>query len=626
MSRKEKPKRPIKRSHNMNIHKKMVLSVSLTIFIITSLFAVITYFTARKNIQSISNNLQESSGKYIASLAEEKIHNYISGIESISNLNTITNPEVGWKTKVDVLLHEKDRLDYIDFGIADTHGNLTLLNGEVINVSSNEYFQKAIKGETYLSKPFTKLEDNAMELIAISTPLVHLDETVGVLVGFQSSDNFKKNIQNVGLEHNREVRIVSLDENIPDVSPLKYENWAVQIIPEKVSVKNLRGLGLKLFGLALLSLIAGFILAIFMMDWTTKPLIDMLCTMTTIARLDFSKNINRKYLRRSDQIGQIGRACQDTLNNLRNFITKISKSANRVANASNELAFVSNLTAVSTTSFAQSAAGIVDHRKTQIQKILSSIASIKEISSKMEHISKHSIEINELSQDICNKTHFTEKEFEKYMDQIENVASYIMHLEKILTSFNDNSTEMETLAKSMEDIVNQANSVTLNVAIEAAKVDEHGKGLASVTEEFSKLGEQTDVSIEELYNLINKNKELINNAYEVIEYHKNFVANGHAQINNTKNTSYEVINLIDKVSTEIHNMTIAVTYIAEETLDIVNSATSVQDMHVEIVDKAEDVSTVSSEQTISIEEISMASKTLAKSADNLQKLISCVKL
>lgn len=374
MSRKEKSKRPIKRSHNMNIHKKMVLSVSLTIFIITSLFGIITYFTAKKNIQSVSDDLQQNNTKYITSLAEERIHSHISSLETIGSLNIITNPEVGWKTKIDILIHEKDRLDYIDFGIADIHGNLTLLNGEVINVSNNEYFQKAIEGETFLSRPFTKLEDKTIELVAISTPLVHSDEIMGVLVGFQSSDKFKKSIQKIGLEHSREIKLVSQDQSIPEVSPLKYSNWAVQILPEKGLVTNLRGFGLKLFVLALISLVVGFILSIFMVDWTTKPLIDILCTMTTIAKLDFSKNVNRKYLRRRDQIGQIGRACQDALSNLRSFVSKISKSTNRVANASNELAFVSNLTAVSTTSFAQSAAGIVDHRKMQMHKILNSIS------------------------------------------------------------------------------------------------------------------------------------------------------------------------------------------------------------------------------------------------------------
>lgn len=262
----------------------------------------------------------------------------------------------------------------------------------------------------------------------------------------------------------------------------------------------------------------------------------------------------------------------------------------------------------------------------QMHKILNSISSIREVSSKMNHISQHSIEINELSQDICTKTHLTEGEFKKYATHVEHIASYIVHANEICSDFKNNSEEMEMLTKTMQDIVNQANSVTLNAAIEAARVDEHGKGFAIVAEEFAKLGGQTHVSIEKLGKLIDKNKELINNTYEIIEYNKGFISDSRKKINNTQDMSYEVIELMDKISTEIHNLTIAITYIAEETLDIVNSATSIEDIHVEITHKAEDVSTVSSEQTISIEEISAASKTLARSADNLQKLISCVKL
>src|SRR5699024_10859685 len=200
-----------------------------------------------------------------------------------------------------ILLHEKDNLDYIDLGIADTHGNLTLSNGEVVNILNNEYFQKSIEGETFISKPFVNPGDQTAELVALSTPLVHADETVGILVGFQSSNEFKKNIESVGLGLGKEVHLLSSDDATTETSPLKYTNWNIRILPEEISLGNLQGFVINFFAFIVLSLIIGFIVSNFIISWTIEPLIDMIKTMTSIANLDFSKNINRKYLRRKDQ-------------------------------------------------------------------------------------------------------------------------------------------------------------------------------------------------------------------------------------------------------------------------------------------------------------------------------------
>lgn len=626
MSKKEKTRQPKKISHPMSLHKKMVLFVSLTIFIITSCFGVFAYFSAKKHIEAKVEELHKNNTKHIITLVEEKIHNYTSSLEAISKLNIITNPEVGWNNKASILLHEKEKLDYVNIGIADSHGNLTLLNGEVINISNNEYYQKSIKGNTFISRPFTKLEEETTELVAIATPLIHNDETVGILVGFQDSNKFRENIQNIGLNHGKEIHLINRDEDINESTPLKYDNWNIHIRSEEVSVGSLRSFGLKLSGLIIIFSIIGFIVSLYIISWNTEPLINMINTMTSVANLDFSKNINRKYLRRKDQIGQLAQNCQDILSNLRTFVSKILKSSNRIANSANELAFVSNLTAVSTTSFAQSAAGIFDNRKTEMETMLGCLFTIKDISSKMNNISEHSMEINRLSQEVYKKAYSSEQEFNEYKRLIENMDFHIKHGNEICTKLERNSKKMENLMKTIENTIDKINSISLNAAIEASKVENGDTGFTVIAEELDKLSDETDISTKNLYNLIKENKKLINNVYELIKHQQQFIHNSKERIKSTKDISNEVTSLIDSISAEIHNMTIDISYITEETLDIVDSAANIEDIQKETAYKEEDVSAITSEQTVSIEEIYTASKDLARSADNLQKLIACIKV
>jgi len=111
-----------------------------------------------------------------------KIEKVKSLLLDLGKIEGLTRME---RSEVDKLLKEKqDMLDYLELVALINHKGILQAAGtnvEYLDCSAREYFQKAISGETFVSKEYISILTKNYN-ITVSTPVYEDDKIVGILM------------------------------------------------------------------------------------------------------------------------------------------------------------------------------------------------------------------------------------------------------------------------------------------------------------------------------------------------------------------------------------------------------------------------------------------------------------
>src|SRR5699024_8559874 len=85
----------------------------------------------------------------------------------------------------------------------------------------------------------------------------------------------------------------------------------------------------------------------------------------------------------------------------------------------------------------------------------------------------------------------------------ERVNGAMEQTEKVIDGLESSVQSVQSIIGIIKNISEQTNLLALNASIEAVRAGEHGKGFSVVAEEVRKLAEQSRVSTEQVYEIIN---------------------------------------------------------------------------------------------------------------------------
>ena len=170
-----------KMEENMKIKsiKAKILSIVLAILFlslgtVSSIFSILSI----KNTENTLYKVMEETVETGALAIENRLLATKSAINEIGSIARLSNPEVSKKEKMDILATKVERYKLLVLDVSDSNGK-TLTNG---NIAGTEPFEKAIKGETYISSPVL---DGSRQVIIVTAPLwksgLYNKEIVGVV-------------------------------------------------------------------------------------------------------------------------------------------------------------------------------------------------------------------------------------------------------------------------------------------------------------------------------------------------------------------------------------------------------------------------------------------------------------
>ncbi|NFN95390.1 chemotaxis protein [Clostridium botulinum] len=304
--------------------------------------------------------------------------------------------------------------------------------------------------------------------------------------------------------------------------------------------------------------------------------------------LEGNLNIDNSYVS-DDEMGEMSRDLNETIENLSGYINDISRVIENIANE--------NLNVETLIEYKGNFKPIKD----SLDNIIGSFNSIfknihqasdlvasssEEIASTTQSLSDGAVEQSNAVEDLFSKfnevlikinknTESTKKADEVFENTRRMVLDGNKKMEELMISMNridEMSNEIEAIISTIEDIASQTNLLALNAAIEAARAGDAGKGFAVVAEEVKLLAEQSSKEVKHTNQIIQNSMKFIKNsnvlAKETLDALEDIVKN----VDHTSELVKQIANSSEYESEALGDMSVKVDKISE--VIQMNSATA----------------------------------------------------
>ncbi len=376
------------------------------------------------------------------------------------------------------------------------------------------------------------------------------------------------------------------------------DRWSVGIaIPMSVITKETRAMRLFMTIAALITLVALFIVIIFLANTIIKPISRVVSVLKEIAQGqgDLTKRID---IESKDEIGELAYWFNSFMEHLQKIIRSVNHNTVDIKGATEELSSSSNKIACSTEKLTSQAGNVADSSKEITSNFQSISSATEQMSSSVNTIATAIEEMTSSLNEVSKNCHIELEAAEKAESKLHSGQDLIKKLEVA-------AKEIGKIVDIINDIADQTSLLALNATIEAASAGDAGKGFAVVANEVKELAKQTAVATEQ----ISKQVESIQNSTTITVENIDEIV---AVIENVNVTSQSIVSAVEEQSATIN-------VIARNIGEVSQGASGTSK---KVAESAQALSQVSS----NIQEVKTATNNTAKDIslinDNTEKLVS----
>ena len=354
-----------------------------------------------------------------------------------------------------------------------------------------------------------------------------------------------------------------------------------------------------------------------------KPVKYAIEYMKQLSMGDFTNEVDAKFLRSKDEIGDLMRYISSMRKSIREIIkTVIDEVAivemtvkdvnNNVSELNSQIEDVSATTEELSAGIEETAASAEEMKASsyEIQSAVEAIA-IKAVTG-----AENSNEISSRALGLKNNAQISQKAAYELCNEVEKGLKAAIEESKAVS-------EIDVLTESILSITSQTSLLALNAAIEAARAGESGKGFAVVANEIKKLSENSKDLVNEIQNVtkqvVSSVNNLSNNSEKALEFINQSVIKDYQNLVDTGELYYKDANMIKELVTDFSATAQNLRISTQELVKIISEITSANSESAIGTQNISDKTIVVIEKTGNVIKIAQETK---ESSDRLKRTIS----
>jgi methyl-accepting chemotaxis protein len=296
--------------------------------------------------------------------------------------------------------------------------------------------------------------------------------------------------------------------------------------------------------------------------------------------------------RTEDEIGRLYRAIDVMAANLREILLGIKQAALDINKGTSEIL----------ASIVQQSAG-ASEQASSISETSTTVTEVKQTSEQAAGRAQEIVGVSDESAEYCAdgeaSVEKTVEEFNLIADQVEKSAVSVLTL-------SEKTQQISEILRTVRELAERSNILSLNASIEAARAGEAGKGFGVVAVEVKNLADQSKAAASQIQEIINEIQTAANTSVMVAEEASKRVDRGK-----------EIVGVL---RARMQNLTEAVATVRRSAKQIASSANQ-QSIGMEQVALAmENINQVAAESVTSVKEIEDAARSLSELGARLTDL------
>lgn len=656
----------------MSLSKRTALIISALVLVVSVSIGLVGITLSTNAIQENIDETLRNAAKDGVKIVDASIAKDLSVLQELANRSTTQS--MNWETQRSSLKADVSRLGFLEIGIVGLDGKVRYVSDDsTADLSERGYIKEALQGNTNISDVLiSKVTNQAVLMLA--TPIKDNDKVVGAIIarsdgtalvnitdqmGFgqrgyafilgvdgtiyahqnreyvmeqkniftdEDTKGLADEIQRIGVGNSGIIDFEFLGaRRLMGVEPMESTGWilAVGAYRDDVLAGLVQARIAIIIGVVVF-MILGVAVALYFGNSISKPIVEYSAIIERMAGYDLRDDENGKvnvYLKRKDEIGNIGKALLSMQKNLVALIGEVTNTSQQVASSAEELTATSQQSTLASDEVAKVIEDIAQGATEQAKEAERGTETVEVLGRKIQ---ENIIGVRNLSE-AANRINILKDEgidiVNDLVQKTEDSSQASKDIYNIILSTNEGVDKIANASEMIKSIAAQTNLLALNAAIEAARAGESGKGFAVVAEEIRTLAEQSNSFTGEISAII---RELVAETKVAVEQIKKVEETVALQSNSVNDTNHkfegiagsieEIRELVDALDEIDRQMEIE----RDQVIQVVEHLSSISEENAAGTQQA---SASVEEQTASMAEISNASEALAQLASEMQESV-----